>query len=127
MLYNLLWKITKFDWNTDCDTAFNQLEHALVHTPILAMPNFDANFVVETNASDIAVGAVLMQHDWPVAFMAKAFNSAQHNYHTKYHELLAIVLECKRWHPYLDGKKTVMLTHHKPLIRLNTAPDLNKR
>ena len=72
-------KDTKFDWATDCDTAFNQMKNALVHAPILAMPNCDANFVVETNASDVSVGAVLMQHDWPVAFISKALNSAQCN------------------------------------------------
>ena len=60
------------------------------------MPDFDANFVVETDASDVAVGAVLMQHDRPVAFMSKALNSAQRNYHTTDRELLAIVLACKR-------------------------------
>ena len=91
------------------------------------MPNFDADFVVETDASDMAVGAVLMQHDRPVAFMSKALNSAQYNYHTTDRGLLAIVLACKRWRPYLDGKKTVVLTDHKPLIRLHTAPNLNKR
>ena len=94
-LYNLLWKNTKFDWTTDCDTAFNQLKYALVHAPVLAMPDFNANFVVETNASDVAVGAVLMQHDRPVAFMSKALNSAQCNYHTTDRELLAIVLAYK--------------------------------
>ena len=91
------------------------------------MPNFDANFVVETDASDVAVGAVLMQHDWPVAFMSKVLNSAQYNYHTTDCKLLAIVLACKRWCLYLDGKKTVVLTDHKPLIGIHTAPDLNKR
>ena len=91
------------------------------------MPNFDAGFVVETNASDVAVGAVLMQHDRPVAFTSKALNSAQCNYHTTDCELLAIVLACKGWRLYLDGKKTIVLTDHKPLIGLHTAPNLNKR
>ena len=72
-------KNIKFDWTTDCDTAFNQLKYDLVHAPVLAMPDFDANFVAETDASDVAVGAVLIQHDWPVAFMSKALNSAQCN------------------------------------------------
>ena len=40
------------------------------------MLDFDANFLVETNASDMAVVAVLMQHNWPVAFTSKALNSA---------------------------------------------------
>ena len=91
------------------------------------MPDFDANFVVETNASDMAVGAVLMQYDQPVSFISKALNSAQHNYHTTDHKLLAIVLACKKWCPYLDGKKTVVLTDQKPLIGLHTVPNLNKR
>ena len=59
--------------------------------------------------------------------MSKVLNSAQHNYHTTDCELLAIVLACKRWRPYLDGKKTVVLTDHKPLIGIHTAPNLNKR
>ena len=91
------------------------------------MPDFDANFVVETNASNMAVDAVLMQYNWPVAFMSKALNSAQCNYHITDHKLLAIVLACKRWCPYLDCKKTVVLTDYKPLIGLHTAPNLNKR
>ena len=41
------------------------------------MPDFYANSVVETDASDVAVGAVLMQHDWPLAFISRALNSAQ--------------------------------------------------
>ena len=76
----------------DYDTVLNQLKCVLVHAPILAMLDFDANSVVETDASDIAVGAVLMQHEQPVAFMSKALNSAQHNYYTIDCKLLAIVL-----------------------------------
>ena len=43
-----------------CDNEFNLLKHALVHAPVLAMPDFDANCVVETNSSDMAVGSVLI-------------------------------------------------------------------
>ena len=60
------------------------------------MPNFDTDFVVETDASDVAVGSVLMQHNWPVAFMSKALNFVQYKYHTIDCELLAIVLAWKR-------------------------------
>ena len=63
----------------DCDTASNQFKHALVHAPVLAIPNFDANFVFETDASNVVVGSVLMQHDWPVAFISKVLNSVQCN------------------------------------------------
>ena len=127
LLYNLLRKNTQFDWTTDCDTAFNQLKHALVHAPVLAIPDLDANFVLDTNARDVAVGAVLMQHEQPVAFISKALNSAQCKYYTTDRELLAIVLACKRWRLYLDGKRTVVLIDHKPLIGIHTTPNLNKR
>ena len=53
-------KKTKLEWALDCDTAFNQLKHALVYISILVMPNFDANFMIETNASNVSVSAVLM-------------------------------------------------------------------
>ena len=91
------------------------------------MPDFDANFVIEIDASNVAVGVVLIQHDQPIAFMSKALNSTQHNYHTIDRELLAIVLACKRWHPCLDSKKTIVLMDHKPLIGIHTAPKLNKK
>ena len=91
------------------------------------MLNFDTDFVIETNASDVAVGAVLIQYNQPVSFISKVLNSAQCNYYTTNHKLLAIMLACKTWCFYLDGKKIVVLTDYKPLIGLHTAPDLNKR
>ena len=42
-------------------------------------------------------------------------------------ELLAIVIACKRWRPYLDGRKTRVVTDHKPLVHVFTQPELNKR
>ena len=110
----------------DYDTAFKQLKNALVDAPVLAIPDFGAVFVVKTNASDIAVGAVLIQHDQVVVFMPKVLNSAQNNYQTMDSKLFTIVLPCKKWHPYLDFKKAVVLIDHKPLIGIDTAPNSNK-
>ena len=78
------------------------------------MLNFNANFVIETNATDVEVGTVLILHDGPVACISKMLNSAQYNYYTMDHELLAIVLACKKYCPYLDSKKNVVLTDYKP-------------
>ena len=60
IFYNLFWKNIKLNWTTDCDTAFKQLKHALVHTFILAMITYDASFVVKTDDSDIEVGKMLI-------------------------------------------------------------------
>lgn len=98
-----------------------------MHAPVLAIPNFERDFTIETDASDVAVGAVLMQDGHPVAYLSKSLNAAQRNYHTTDRELLAIVTACKHWRPYLDGRKTVVITDHKPLVALFTQPDLNKR
>ena len=116
-----------FDWIIDCENAIIQLKYALLYCSVLSMPDFDANFAFETDTSDIAVGAVSMQHDWPVAFMSKALSSAQCNYHTMDHKLLVVVIACKRWCHYIYSKKTIVLTDHKPHIGLYTAPNLNKR
>ena len=61
--YNLLPKKTKLDWTIDCDSAFIQLKHALVHATNQAELDSNAKFVVETNASGVTIGVVLMQHD----------------------------------------------------------------
>ena len=127
LLYNVLQESTKFNQTIDCDTEFNQLKHALVHPPVLTMPDFDANSVVEIDTSDVAVVTELIQHDQPVAFISKALNSAQCNHNTMDCKFLVIVLACKRWHPYQDGKKTVVLIDHKPLIGIHAELNLDKR
>lgn len=95
------------------------------------MPDFQREFVIETDASDRGAGAVLEQDFGrglqPIAFFSRKFQSAELNYPVHEREMLAIVLAVLRWRHYLDGKKTLVLTDHAPLVHLFTQPNLSKR
>nr|XP_051206440.1 uncharacterized protein LOC127321439 [Lolium perenne] len=67
-LIALLRKNTPFVWTTDTELAFQSLKKALIAAPVLALPDFSVVFVVETDACDTGIGAVLMQKDHPLAF-----------------------------------------------------------
>ena len=60
-LHKLTCKDTRFDWSPECQIAFQELKQRLSSAPVLAYPNFDAQFVLETDASIKGLGANLSQ------------------------------------------------------------------
>lgn len=70
-LTNLL-KKKSFHWDDQATTAFSNLKQAMIKTPVLALPDFELPFMVETDACATGVGAVLMQQGHPIAYLSKA-------------------------------------------------------
>ena len=119
-----------FIWTDDCKHAFEYLKTALISSPILQYPDFTENneFILQTDASDTSVGAVLCNKDHrPVAYASRPLNKAEKNYPTIQKELLAIVWSVKYFRPYLYGREFTILTDHKPLIYLFGMRDPSSR
>ncbi len=99
-------------------TAFNNVKSALADASLLVHPTPDTPTSIMTDASDIAVGAVLQQYmegQWcPLAFFSRALKLAR--YSTYDRELLAIYLAIKHFRYFLEGRDFHVLTDHKPLI-----------
>jgi hypothetical protein len=91
------------------------------------IPDFNLPFEVITDASDYALGALLIQQGKHVAYESRILNSAERNYHTTDKEMLAIVHALKIWHCYLEGTSFKVLTDHQPLIHFPTQPILSRR
>ena len=60
-LHKLTKKDARFKWAGDCQSAFDQLKSILINAPILAFPDFSTPFILDTDASDMTIGAVLSQ------------------------------------------------------------------
>jgi len=91
----LIKKNQRFHWSDDAQTAFDALKVALTSAPILAMPTDDIDFVLDTDASDFAISAVLSQRqngvERVIAYASRALVRREQNYCVTRKELLAVV------------------------------------
>ena len=81
-LTDLLKKYTKWVWSERCDEAFQNLKNTIASEPILKLPYFELPFEVHTDASDKAIGGVLVQEGHPVASESRKLNDAEQRYST---------------------------------------------
>jgi hypothetical protein len=116
-LTNLL-KLKAFTWNPTAQSAFEALKHAMTQTPVLKLPNFDEQFTVETDACADGVGAVLMQHGQPVAYLSKALGIKHKELSIYEKEFLALIMAVDKWRHYLERGQFIIQTNHKSLAYL---------
>jgi transposase InsO family protein len=118
-LTNLLKKDQLFVWTSSTQQAFDALKEALIHAPVLAIPNFTKEFVIETDASGVGIGAVLQQEGHPIAFISKALGQKNLGLSTYEKECLAILFAIEHWRPYLQHAAFVIKTDQQSLIHLD--------
>jgi hypothetical protein len=117
-LTTLLQGKKRWEWTKEAQQAFDKLKQAMIQTPVLALPDFELPFVVETDACENGIGAVLMQQNRPVAFLSKALGVKNSQLSIYEKEFLALMMAVDRWRPYLQRSQFVIKTDHQSLTFL---------
>ena len=118
-LYQLLKKDSKFEWNDLAAASFHKLKTSLMSPPVLSLPCKEGKYVLDTDASFGAIGAVLSQiqngEERVIAYASRILTKAQRKYCITRKELLAIYVFVKKFKHYLYGKKFIVRTDHVAL------------
>ncbi|KAK3085317.1 hypothetical protein FSP39_001380 [Pinctada imbricata] len=127
-----LYKVTgkkPFNWGEEQQKAFEVLKKALLLSPVLAIPNMEGKFILDTDASDEAIGAELIQvqngQERCIAYSSMALTSEQKRYCTTRKELLAVIRFTRHFRHYLLGRQFEVRTDHSSLQWLLNFKDLN--
>jgi len=99
-------------------------------TPVLALPNFQEPFIIETDAYDGGIGAVLMQREQPVAFLSIALGDKHKHLSIYEKEFLALLMAVQKWRQYLQTQEFIIRTDHKSLAYLtdqNLQSDMQRK
>ena len=119
-------------WTAECDMAFQELKSILCSSPVLASPDFTRSFILQTDASERGVGAVLSQCDGdgqehPIAYFSRKLLPREEHYSTIEKECLAIKLGVQAFRVYLLGRPFLIQTDHRALEWLDRLKDNNHR
>ena len=131
-LHELVRKEIDFEWTPGRTEAFNILKERLINPPILRYPDFENDFLLMTDASGFAIGAVLGQKDdkgteGVIAFASRSLKTHEKNYSTIEREALAIVFATKQFRHYIWMRKVILLTDQRPLVWLMKHKDSSSR
>jgi len=134
-LHSLLKKQAKFIWSPETQKAFDEIKLKFATAPVLAYPNRDIPFIVETDSSNFAIGAILSQTSsndnkiHPVAFFSRSLTASEKNYPIYDKELLAIVESLEHWRHLLKGtsKPFTIFSDHQNLLYQKKPEKMSQR
>ena len=118
-LHKLTEHKANYQWNNECDLAFRRLKAALCSSPILGYPRQQGTFILDTDASNIGIGAVLSQvqdgEERVIEYFSRVLSKPERNYCVTRRELLAIIRAVDHFHKYLYGQEILIRTDHAAL------------
>ena len=128
-LYALTRKDASYHWTAECEPAFNYLKSCLITAPVLVYPDFDRDFVLETDASILGLGAILSQVQddgklHPLAYASRSLSKSEKNYPVTELETLAVVWGITHFRYYLYGHQVTVYTDHAAVKAVLGTPNL---
>ena len=124
-LHELTKKDINFTWKEEHTKAMRALIHRLVDYTKLSIPDRNKEFVINSDASGCAIGAVLLQEDKPIAFFSKALSDTQKRYTIYDQELLALISALQQWKHWLYMSRITAYTDHHALLHLQSIKSNN--
>ena len=127
-LHQLTHKDAMSLWSLECQEAFEVLKKRLTTAPVLAYPRFDCDFILETDASILRLGAVLSQlqddtKPHPISYASRALSHSKKNYAITELETLAVVWPVSHYHHHLYGHSVTVLTDHSAVKAVLETPN----
>jgi hypothetical protein len=121
-LYDLLKKEVKWTWTGSQQAAFDDLKDCMLHAPILAFPDFDKSFILTTDASAYALGAILTQvqngQEVLISCASRTLKDSERNYSNVDREMLAVIYGVLQNKSYLYGNHFIIRTDNSAITHL---------
>ena len=119
-------------WTDELNSSFETLRNALTSSIVLSYPDFSRKFLLQTDASGVAISSILSQVDddgneHPIEYASKLLSSAERNYSNPERECFAALWGMKHFRRYLYGTHFTLVTDHDALRYINSFKDSNMR
>ena len=117
----------KFEWGTEQEKAFQHMKQCISNAPALRLADWSKEFHIQTDASDISVGAVLFQQGenrerYPLAYHSKTLNNTERRWTATEKEMFGIISASRKWAPYCCNS-VIFHTDHQPLKYIRKQKD----
>ena len=130
-LTTLTRKAIPWSWGQEEENAFQELKQSLIEPPTLRYPDYNADWIIDCDASSVAVGSVLGQvqnvngvdTEVAIAYDSRALTDAQRKWSVIERETYAVIVALKKYEPYIFGRRILVRTDHKPIETMLNVKD----